>query len=307
MTMVRPLDEVTGVPVVEYGRDVELPALPPQGATDRARRWRRVRRATALLVAGLALSGCTLPNFGASPGVTTSSKSAFHLWQGFSISAVIVGGFTLVLIVWAVFRYRRKSDNIPKQSQYHLPLEWTYTIVPILIVFGLFAATLVVENKETANPKTNVTIDVLAFQWGWKFTYPGSSALVYGQTTAEPEMVMPVNTNVHINLRSSDVIHGFYVHAFNFSRYALPGVLNQFTIRAQSTGTFFGQCTQLCGLYHSLMWFRVKVVSPAQYQTWLASYNNPAAEAAAKAAAKATRQQVSSVVPSKPTSSGTDN
>jgi len=58
------------------------------------------------------------------------------------------------------------------------------------------------------------------------------------------------------------VIHGFYVHAFNFSRYALPGVLNQFTIRAVNTGTFFGQCTQLCGSYHSLMWFRVKVVTP---------------------------------------------
>jgi cytochrome c oxidase subunit 2 len=260
-----------------------------------------------LPLGALTLSGCTLPSFGANQGDSTSSKSVFHLWQGFSIAAIIVGGFTLLLIIWAVFRYRRKSDNIPKQSQYHLPLEWTYTIVPILIVIGLFAATLVVENKETANPKTNVTVDVLAFQWGWKFTYPGSNALVYGQTTQQPEMVMPVNTNVHINLRSSDVIHGFYVHAFNFSRYALPGVLNQFTIRATNTGTFFGQCTQLCGLYHSLMWFRVKVVTPTQYQAWLASYNNPSAASAAKNAGKATGQQTSSIVPSKSTTSTPDN
>ncbi len=248
-----------------------------------------------------------MPNFGASPGATTSSKSVFHLWQGFSIAAIIVGGLTLLLIIFAALRYRRKSENIPKQSQYHIPLEAFYTVVPILIVFGLFAATLIVENKETANPKTNVTINVLAFQWGWKFTYPGSNALVYGQTTQEPEMVMPVNTNVHINLRSSDVIHGFYVHAFNFSRYALPGVLNQFTFRAVNTGTYFGQCTQLCGLYHSLMWFRVKVVTPSQYQAWLASYDNPTAAAAAKSAGKATKQQVSSIVPSKTTSSKGDN
>ena len=294
-------------PAVEYGLEVELPALPPQGSTDRARRWRRIRRAFVLPIAALALSGCTLPSFGASPGVTTSSRSVFHLWQGFSIAAIIVGGFTLLLIVWAVLRYGRKSDEIPKQSQYHLPLEWLYTVVPILIVFGLFAATLIVENKETANPKTNVTVDVLSFQWGWKFTYPGSNALVYGQTTQEPEMVIPVNTDIHINLRSSDVIHGFYVHAFNFSRYALPGVLNQFTIRAVNTGTFFGQCTQLCGLYHSLMWFRVKVVTPDQYQAWLASYDNPTAASAAKAAGVATKQQISSIVPSKPTSSKGDN
>jgi cytochrome c oxidase subunit 2 len=251
-------------------------------------------------LAALALSGCTIPSFGASPGVTSSSKSVFHLWQGFSIGAVIIGALVIVLVLYAVLRFRRKGDNIPKQSQYHIPLELFYTVVPILIIFGLFAATLVVENKETANPKTNVTIDVNAFQWGWKFTYPGSNALVYGQTTQNPEMVMPVNTNVHINLTSSDVIHGFYVHAFNFSRYALPGVLNQFTIRAQSTGTYFGQCTQLCGLYHSLMWFRVKVVSPSAYSAWLTTFNNPASAAAVKAANKTTAQQTSSVVPSKP-------
>jgi cytochrome c oxidase subunit 2 len=211
---------------------------------------------------------------------------------------VIVGGITTVLIIWAVFRYRRRGDNIPKQSQYHVPLELTYTIVPVLIVLGLFAATMVVENKEVANPKTDVTIDVNAFQWGWKFTYPGHDVVVIGQTTQDPVMVMPANENVHINLTSSDVIHGFYVHAFNFSRYALPGVLNQFTFRAVQTGTYDGQCTQLCGLYHALMWFKVKVVTPSQYTSWLQSNYNPTAYAAAQSA---TNQQTSSIVPTKTT------
>jgi cytochrome c oxidase subunit 2 len=179
-----------------------------------------------------------------------------------------------------------------------------YTIVPVLIVFGLFAATIVVENKEVANPKTSVTIDVNAFQWGWKFTYPGQNVVVVGQTTQDPVMVMPVNTNVHINLTSSDVIHGFYVHAFNFSRYALPGVLNQFTLRAVSTGTFDGQCTQLCGLYHSLMVFRVRVVSQSEYAAWLTSN---ASASAALAAQAATKQQTSSIVPTKSTKSGGSN
>jgi cytochrome c oxidase subunit 2 len=280
---------------------VQTPALPPQGATDRARAWRRLRRAVALPLAALALSGCTLPAFGAHAGDTTTSKSVFHLWQGFSLAAVIIGGGVVLLILWAVLRYRRKGDHIPHQTQYHLPLEMVYTVVPILIVFGLFAATLVVENKEVANPKTSVVIDVNAFQWGWKFTYPGSYAYVYGQTTQDPVMVMPVDTNVRINLTSSDVVHGFYVRAFNFSRYALPGVLNQFTIRATTTGTYFGQCTQLCGLYHSLMWFRVKVVSPSAYQAWLTTFDTPAGRAAAAAAAKTTSQQTATGTPTKPT------
>ena len=232
--------------------------------------------------------------------MTTSSKSVYHLWQWFSIGALIIGTLVIVLIGYAMLRYRRKGDTIPKQTQYHIPLEMAYTIVPILIVFGLFAATLVVENKEVANPKTNVIVNVNAFQWGWTFSYPGTSTVVTGQTTQDPTMVIPVDTNVHINLTSTDVIHGFYVKEFNFSRYALPGVLNQFTIRAQSTGTFFGQCTQLCGLYHSLMIFQVKVVTPSQYSAWLASTANPAA---AQAAQNAIQQQTSTHVPTKPTKS----
>ncbi len=256
-----------------------------------------MRRIAALPIAALALAGCTVPTFGAVPGATTSSKSVYHLWQGFSIGAVLIGVLVLLLILWSVIFHRRKSANIPKQSQYHIPLEMTYTIVPILIVFGLFVATLVVENKEVANPTTNVTINVNAFQWGWKFTYPDKNVVVVGQTTQDPVMVMPVDTNVHINLTSSDVIHGFYVHAFNFSRYALPGVLNQFTLFAVNTGTYNGQCTQLCGLYHSLMFFRVEVVPMTQYNAWLSSKANAAV---AQAAENATKQQTSSVVPTKP-------
>ncbi len=283
---------------------METPTLPPQGATKRAGQWRRVRRFAALPIAALVLSGCTVPSFGAHAGATTSSKSVYHLWQGFSIGAVVIGGFVVILFAYAIVRFRRKGDNIPRQSQYHLPAEVLYTVVPILVVFGLFAATLVVENKEVANPKTNVTVDVNAFQWGWKFTYPGTSTTVIGQTTQAPTMVIPVDTNVHINLTSTDVIHGFYVKEFNFSRYALPGVLNQFTIQAVKTGTFFGQCTQLCGLYHSLMFFNVKVVTMPQYTAWLASNANAAAAAAAKAT---TSQQTNTGVPTKPASSHGDN
>lgn len=241
-----------------------------------------------------------MPTFGASKGATTTSRSVYHLWQGFSIGAVVIGAFVCLLILFAVLRYRRKGDEIPKQTQYHIPLEMLYTVVPILIVFGLFAATLVVENKEVSNPKTNVIVDVNAFQWGWKFSYPGTSVVVVGQTTQNPVMEIPVNTDVHVNLTSTDVIHGFYVKAFNFSRYALPGVVNQFTFRAVNTGTYFGQCTQLCGLYHSLMFFKVKVVSQGDYSAWLTANANPSA---AQASQNATNQQTSTQVPSKNTKS----
>jgi len=217
----------------------------------------------------LLLTGCQLPTFGAYKGSTTQAQSTFHLWQGFFIAGIVVGGFTLLLIVWAIFRYRRRSDDVPVQTQYHTLTEIIYTVMPILIVLGLFWATVVVENKVTAvTPNPGTTIHVYAFQWGWEFAYPGGVKVI-GQTTQDPTMVVPSGTNVQIKLHSLDVLHGFYVPEFNFSRYASPGYWTSFDLNVLHDGVYRGQCTQLCGLYHSLMFFNVRSVSPTAYATWL--------------------------------------
>ena len=79
----------------------------------------------------------------------------------------------------------------------------------------------------------------------------------------------PDNETVHVYLRSYDVLHGFYVPEFNFSRYASPGYWTSFDLNVLHNGVYRGQCTQLCGLYHSLMFFNVRSVSPSDYRTWL--------------------------------------
>lgn len=285
---------------------MELTSLPPKGASVKNR---LARFAVVLAVpgAGLVLSGCTVPSFYATEGVTETSKSTFHLWQGFSIAAAIIGAFTAGLILWAVIRYRRKGDAIPKQTQYHIPLEILYTIIPIIIVIGLFVATVIVENEVVADPPTTTEIHANAFQWGWGFTYTNENAISVGSTTETPTMVMPVDTDVRILLTATDVVHGFYVKEFNFSRFALPGVTNKFTFHAVKTGTFAGQCTQMCGLYHSIMYFKVKVVSQSDYAAWLASFDTPEGKAKADAAKKVLAEQMSAHVPVKPEASGGTN
>jgi cytochrome c oxidase subunit 2 len=251
-------------------------------------RLRRGGAAAAALAVGLLLSGCKVPNFGGYPGSTKQGQTENHLWQGFFIAGLVVGGFVLLLILWAVFRYRRKSDEIPKQSQYHTLTEVIYTVMPILIVIGLFVFTVLAENEVDATPANpGATIHVNAFQWGWEFNYsggPGSGCAdpsaskgvieshcvkIIGQTTEAPTMVVPAGTEVAIKLDSLDVLHGFYVPQFNFSRYASPGYATYFDFDVLHPGTYRGQCTQLCGLYHSLMFFNVKAVTQSQYASWL--------------------------------------
>ena len=248
------------------------PSDTPESPAPSAKSPRRRLAAAAVAVGALLLTGCQLPTFGAYKGATTQARSTFHLWQGFFIAGIIVGGFTLLLITWAVFRYRRgkrEADTLPVQTQYHRLTEIVYTVMPILIVLGLFVATVVVENKVTAvEPNPYARVHVYAFQWGWEFEYPNGVKII-GQTTDAPTMVVPTGQTVRITLDSYDVLHGFYVPEFNFSRYASPGYSTQFDFNVLHNGVYRGQCTQLCGLYHSLMFFNVRSVSPSAYQTWL--------------------------------------
>ncbi|HMD47225.1 MAG TPA: cytochrome c oxidase subunit II [Acidimicrobiales bacterium] len=240
------------------------------GSDGRRRRPRGTRLGLLAAVAGgVLLAGCQVPSFGAYRGSTPQAQDAFKLWQFFFIMGLIVGGIVLALILWSVFRYRRRSEAIPRQTQYHTVVEIFYTVTPIVIVAFLFAFTVITENKVDATPKADVNITVTAFQWGWRFDYPQTGKSVAGETLQDPVMEVPTGQSVAITLVSADVVHGFYVPKFNFSRYALPGVVNHFNFTVLHDGLFRAQCTQLCGLYHSLMFFQVHSVPPAQFQAWV--------------------------------------
>ncbi len=252
----------------------------------RRRGWSR--RAVALAIAApLVLGGCSFyPTYGASRGATTQGQETFKLYSGMMTTGIIVGGLVFLLILYTIVRYRKRSDEMPKQFHENIPIEVLYTIIPVIIVAFLFAFTVITENKVDATVPVNATVTstgkpvvdvrVTAFQWGWRFDYTGLNVGVAGETTNGPnnhgpQMVVPVGETVQVTLVSNDVIHGFYVRDFNFSRYALPGVTNYFDLDVLHAGTYDGQCTQICGLYHSEMLFSVRAVSPTAFTQWAAN------------------------------------
>jgi len=279
----------TGFPPPARG-DGQAAPVPPtgQGSPPRPPRRNRSRWSAALAVgAPLALAGCTFyPTYGASRGATKQAQDTFKLYSAMMTTGIIIGGLVALLILWTLLRYRRRSDEMPRQFHESIPIEVLYTAVPILIVAVLFLFTVLTENNVDAVVPVNATVTstgkpvvevrVTAFQWGWRFDYPGLGVGVAGETTDGPgghgpQMVVPANQTVQITLVSDDVIHGFYVRDFNFSRYALPGVTNVFDIDVLHTGTYNGQCTQICGLYHSEMLFSVKAETPAAFARWASS------------------------------------
>ncbi len=242
-------------------------------------------RLVALAAGLLALAGCspndTFTRFGFPNPVTKQGAVTLSLWQGSWIAGLLVGAVVWGMIIWAVIFHRKRGDKLPPQVRYNMPIEILYTVVPFVLIAVLFYYTAKDENTIDAIPNNPaVTVNVTGFQWSWEFGYPQYKVNTDGAmwnpqlTDAENEKAMPlleipVGETVNFNLTSPDVIHAFWVPEFLFKRDVIPGHPNHFSITATQTGTFTGHCSELCGLYHSRMLFTLKIVTPAQFKTWI--------------------------------------
>jgi cytochrome c oxidase subunit 2 len=223
------------------------------------------------------LSGLGFPK-----GVTSVNDTSLSLWQYSWIAAGVVGVFTLILILWPAVFHRAKvgQGEFPKQTQYNIPIEILYTVIPFLIVAVLFYFTAVKENKitdKTSPVKHEISVE--GIQWSWQFAYPeaGPKAVVTGIPAEPPTLYLPQGEKVRFTLTSNDVVHGFWIPAFMIQMQNLPGETNHLQFTANKLGEYPGRCNILCGRNHSQMIFKVKVVTPAQYQAYLDSLKASAA------------------------------
>jgi cytochrome c oxidase subunit 2 len=241
------------------------------------------RTLTALIgaVIGSAfLSGCSLKSndisgMGFPKNTTSVNDISLSLWQGAWIAGGVVGVITLILILWPAIFHRKndeKKGEFPKQTQYNIPVEILYTVIPFIIVAVLFYFTAVKQEKivDLKTPAQHeITVD--GFQWSWQFGYPeaGKEAVVTGTPENPPTLYLPQGESVRFTINSNDVVHGFWIPAFMIQMQNLPGVTNHLQFTANKVGTYPGRCNILCGRNHAQMIFKVKVVTPEQYQKYL--------------------------------------
>lgn len=251
----------------------------------------RVRDVAMLVVCALVTAAC-LPE-----PATRQGRSISALYEAVLILALVVMTVVWGLITVAIVRYRRRgrgaTDSLPPQIGGHVGLEALWTIVPLLMIFGIFGGTLFtlneVERRESASP---VELHVEAFRWGWRMTYPTEGVEVSGFLDPGPQAVVPAGQPLLINLTSVDVIHSFYVPQFLYKRDAVPGVTHEFELTIEEEGTFIGQCAEFCGLFHARMPFSIRSVPQAEYEAWLAE-QQAASQSAAASPPAATPGQVS--------------
>jgi cytochrome c oxidase subunit 2 len=223
------------------------------------------RRMTLALLALATLVGGCMP----SPA-TTQGKEIDNLWMVFLVGGIIVAAIVWGLVTFALLRYRRRGDQLPKQTEGSLRIEATWTIIPLITVLVLFVLTVrTISAVDTVEPG-GMNLHVTAFRWQWQAEYPDAGVKLVGTTEAPLEIVLPVDTPVHVTLDSLDVNHAFFVPDFLFKRDAIPGKPTYFDLRITAPGVYNGACAEFCGIGHDQMLFTIKAMEPAAFQQWLA-------------------------------------
>ncbi len=221
--------------------------------------------------------------------VTTEAQATRDLYNFVFVVAAVIFLFVEALIVFAVIRYRRKPTDteLPPQIHGNSLLEVLWTVIPTILVVILFIFSWNTLNTvDAVSPAPALTVRAVAAQFEWEFDYlaPDGQTVQFRQQT--PELDLPVGVDVHVILRSNDVIHAFYVPKFLFKRDVVPGLENNFDFTidpADVNQTFRGQCAEFCGTFHSTMLFSVKALSPTDFNTWLQNQIKTAAATPAPA------------------------
>ncbi len=187
----------------------------------------------------------------------------------FAIASVF---FAIIVTVYSysLIFFRRRREGPAATVRGNSALELTWTLVPLAIVIGLSAyGGAVLADMGTKAPATELQVNVMAFRFGWRFTYPQ-----YGNISSAI-LELPVDRRVHFEIQSMDVVHSFWVQELGPKQDAVPGMTTELYVTPTKTGNYLVECSQLCGYGHTLMVAPCRVVSAADFDMWVSQQPKP--------------------------------
>lgn len=216
-------------------------------------------------------------------GVTGIAQRIKAFDDALLLLSALVCVFVLGLLVITCIKFSAKRNPVASKTSHNTLFEVVWTLVPALIltVIAFPSVRLLIDQDNI--PAGDLTIKATGNQWSWSYEYPDHGDLAFdafmvaeedlapGQprllATDEP-VVVPVNKTVRVIVTAADVIHSWAIPAFGIKMDAVPGRINETWFKAEREGTYYGQCSELCGVDHAFMPIEVKVVSDAEFKAW---------------------------------------
>lgn len=216
--------------------------------------------------------------------VTPVMERLTELHDWLTILCIVISAFVLALLIYVVMTFNAKANPVPSKTTHNTTIEIIWTVVPILILLAICIPSFKLHYYMAEPQKPDMTLKVVGYQWYWNYQYPDHGNFAFDSYMVEEkdlkpgqprllevdnEVVVPVDTTVAVQMTGGDVIHAWALPAFGVKKDAMPGRLNETWFRATKIGTYYGQCSELCGVKHGFMPIKVKVVSKKDFKKWV--------------------------------------
>jgi len=197
---------------------------------------------------------------------------------------IAISVFVLFLMIYTCIRFRASKNPNPSKTTHNVAVEVLWTLIPCLILIVMAVPSFKILYKQDTIPKVDLTIKAIGYQWYWGYEYPDENIIFESYMikeeelkenqprllTVDNEVVVPVNKVVKVLITANDVLHAWALPSFGVKRDAVPGRINETWFKAEKVGTYYGQCSELCGIQHAFMPITVRVVTDEEYAIWLA-------------------------------------
>jgi len=246
--------------------------------------------AAPILFAGVLLSGAALADKPEPWQITMQEPVTpvadklqdLHTLIMYIITATVL--FVMALLGYVAWRFRAKVNPTPSRTTHHTVIEILWTVLPVVILLVIAVPSFKLLYFQETTPKSDLTLKVTGLQWYWHYAYPDNGDFGFDSTIVDEkdlkdkslrlldvdnEVVLPVDTNVRIQIAGSDVMHSWFVPSLAVQKYAVPGRLNEVWVNIEKEGTYFGECNQICGANHAFMPIKVHAVSKEAFAQWV--------------------------------------
>jgi cytochrome c oxidase subunit 2 len=240
--------------------------------------------AASLIGTGASAGEPTPWQMGLQQAATPLMQSIDDLHDILLVICTLITLFVLGLLLYVMWRFRESKNPTPTRTTHNTTVEVLWTVIPVVILVLIAIPSFKLLYYSDTIPKADLTVKAIGHQWYWSYEYPDHGNFTFDATIlADDELkegqprllevdnriVVPVDKVVRVQVTADDVLHAWAVPAFGVKTDGVPGRLNEVWFKAERTGVYYGQCSELCGVNHGFMPIRVDVVTAQEFNAWI--------------------------------------
>ena len=240
--------------------------------------------AAALIGTGASAGEPTPWQMGLQEAATPLMQSIDDLHDILLIVITLITLFVLGLLLYVMWRFRESRNPTPTRTTHNTVVEVLWTVIPVVILVLIAIPSFKLLYYSDTIPKADLTVKAIGHQWYWSYEYPDHGNFTFDATIladdelkegqprlleVDSRIVVPVNKVVRVQVTADDVLHAWAIPAFGVKVDGVPGRLNEVWFKAEKTGVYYGQCSELCGVNHGFMPIRVDVVPEQEFNAWI--------------------------------------